>query len=53
MEINKRGLELVKEFEEPCVVACKHANPCGVGVGATIAIGALKKKKEEPAEAES
>lgn len=27
------ALEIVKEFERPCVVAVKHANPCGVGVG--------------------
>ena len=25
------ALELLKEFTEPAVVACKHGNPCGVG----------------------
>lgn len=25
------ALELLKEFNEPTVVACKHGNPCGVG----------------------
>ena len=25
------ALELLKEFEEPAIVACKHGNPCGVG----------------------
>lgn len=30
------ALELLKEFEEPTVVGCKHANPCGVGSGITI-----------------
>ena len=30
------ALELVKEFDQPCVVASKHANPCGVGVGETV-----------------
>ncbi len=30
------ALELLKEFEEPTVVACKHGNPCGVGSGANI-----------------
>jgi phosphoribosylaminoimidazolecarboxamide formyltransferase/IMP cyclohydrolase len=30
------GLALIKEFKEPCVVAVKHANPCGVGVGEDI-----------------
>lgn len=36
------ALELVKEFEEPTVVACKHANPCGVG-SADKLIDAYKK----------
>lgn len=30
------ALELLKEFDEPTVVACKHANPCGVASGETI-----------------
>jgi len=30
------ALDLLKEFEEPAVVAVKHANPCGVGSGDTI-----------------
>ncbi len=30
------ALELLKEFEEPTVVACKHGNPCGVGSANTI-----------------
>ena len=30
------ALELLKEFEEPTVVACKHGNPCGVGSADTI-----------------
>lgn len=30
------ALELLKEFEEPTVVACKHGNPCGVGSSDTI-----------------
>lgn len=25
------ALELLKEFSEPTIVACKHGNPCGVG----------------------
>ncbi len=25
------ALELLKEFTEPTIVACKHGNPCGVG----------------------
>lgn len=30
------ALSIVKEFTEPAVVALKHMNPCGVGVGATV-----------------
>lgn len=30
------ALQIVKEFEEPTVVAVKHMNPCGVGIGTTI-----------------
>jgi phosphoribosylaminoimidazolecarboxamide formyltransferase/IMP cyclohydrolase len=31
------ALDLLKEFDTPCVVAVKHANPCGVGLGETMA----------------
>lgn len=30
------ALELLKEFDESTVVACKHGNPCGVGSGGDI-----------------
>ena len=30
------ALSIVKEFSEPAVVAVKHMNPCGVGIGQTI-----------------
>ena len=30
------ALEALKEFEEPAVVAVKHANPCGAAVGENI-----------------
>jgi phosphoribosylaminoimidazolecarboxamide formyltransferase/IMP cyclohydrolase len=30
------ALELLKEFELPTVVACKHGNPCGVGSALNI-----------------
>lgn len=30
------ALAIVREFTEPAVVAIKHTNPCGVGIGATI-----------------
>lgn len=29
-------LNIVKEFDKPCVVALKHMNPCGVGIGNDI-----------------
>jgi phosphoribosylaminoimidazolecarboxamide formyltransferase/IMP cyclohydrolase len=32
------ALELLKEFTEPTVVACKHGNPCGVGSDEDILI---------------
>ena len=31
------ALDLLHEFDEVAVVACKHANPCGVGLGKTVA----------------
>lgn len=30
------ALQIVKEFTEPALVAVKHMNPCGVGVGASV-----------------
>ena len=30
------ALELLKEFDEPTVIACKHGNPCGVGSSSNI-----------------
>ena len=30
------ALDQLKEFNECCVVAVKHANPCGVGLGDTV-----------------
>ncbi|MGW9530594.1 bifunctional phosphoribosylaminoimidazolecarboxamide formyltransferase/IMP cyclohydrolase [Paenibacillus terrae] len=30
------ALQIVKEFSEPAVVAVKHMNPCGVGIGSSI-----------------
>ena len=31
------ALDILKEFEEPTVVAVKHTNPCGIGSGQTLA----------------
>ncbi len=30
------ALELLKEYDEPTIVACKHSNPCGVASGKDI-----------------
>ncbi|WP_243648752.1 bifunctional phosphoribosylaminoimidazolecarboxamide formyltransferase/IMP cyclohydrolase [Hazenella coriacea] len=30
------AIELVNEFSDPAVVAVKHMNPCGVGIGPTV-----------------
>ena len=37
------ALELLKEFDEPTVVACKHGNPCGVGSDSESIYEAWKK----------
>ncbi|MBE6008271.1 MAG: bifunctional phosphoribosylaminoimidazolecarboxamide formyltransferase/IMP cyclohydrolase [Lachnospiraceae bacterium] len=42
------ALELLKEYEEPTVVACKHANPCGVGSADTIHEAYLKAYNSDP-----
>lgn len=42
------ALELLKEFDEPTVVACKHANPCGVGTGDTIYDAYMKAYHADP-----
>jgi phosphoribosylaminoimidazolecarboxamide formyltransferase/IMP cyclohydrolase len=30
------AMNIISEFSEPCAVALKHMNPCGVGIGHTI-----------------
>ena len=42
------ALETLKEFDEPAVVAVKHANPCGVGVGYDIFDAYMKAYKADP-----
>lgn len=43
------ALELLKEFgSTPAVVACKHANPCGVGTGESIHEAYLKAYNSDP-----
>lgn len=36
------ALDMVKEFQEPTIVAVKHANPCGIGSGKNILEAYLK-----------
>ena len=42
------ALELLKEFTEPTIVACKHANPCGVGSADTIYDAYMKAYNADP-----
>ena len=42
------ALQLVREFEEPAVVAIKHTNPCGVGLGSTLAEAFQKAYEADP-----
>lgn len=42
------ALELLKEFDMPAVVACKHSNPCGVGVADNIHEAYIKAYKADP-----
>jgi phosphoribosylaminoimidazolecarboxamide formyltransferase/IMP cyclohydrolase len=42
------ALELLKEFDEPAVVACKHSNPCGVGTADNIYDAYIKAFNADP-----
>jgi len=42
------AIELLKEFDEPTVVAVKHANPCGVGSADTIYDAYMKAYEADP-----
>ncbi len=43
------ALELLKEFDGmTAVVACKHANPCGVGVGKTVHEAYMRAYESDP-----
>ena len=42
------ALSLLKEFEVPTVVACKHSNPCGVGSGKDILDAYCKAHASDP-----
>ncbi len=42
------ALELLKEFDEPTVVACKHANPCAVASSSDIYDAYVKAYEADP-----
>ncbi|MES5896093.1 MULTISPECIES: bifunctional phosphoribosylaminoimidazolecarboxamide formyltransferase/IMP cyclohydrolase [Bacillus cereus group] len=42
------ALSIVKEFTEPAVVAVKHMNPCGVGVGTDIHEAYIRAYEADP-----
>lgn len=42
------ALETLKEFDEPTIVAAKHANPCGVGSASTISEAYQKAYEADP-----
>ncbi|MGC4378558.1 bifunctional phosphoribosylaminoimidazolecarboxamide formyltransferase/IMP cyclohydrolase [Fictibacillus sp. Mic-4] len=42
------ALNIVREFKEPAVVAVKHMNPCGVGVGNTVEEAFTKAFEADP-----
>ena len=42
------AIALVKEFDEPAVVAVKHANPCGVAVGDDIYSAYIRAYNADP-----
>ncbi|UYZ13170.1 bifunctional phosphoribosylaminoimidazolecarboxamide formyltransferase/IMP cyclohydrolase [Brevibacillus sp. WF146] len=42
------ALAIVREFAEPAVVAVKHSNPCGVGIGADIREAYQKAYEADP-----
>ncbi len=42
------AIEIVKEFTEPAVVAIKHANPCGIGIGETAFTAYQKAYQSDP-----
>ncbi|MFZ3591189.1 bifunctional phosphoribosylaminoimidazolecarboxamide formyltransferase/IMP cyclohydrolase [Bacillus sp. DJP31] len=42
------ALTIVKEFKDPAIVAVKHMNPCGVGVGETISSAYDKAYEADP-----
>ncbi|MCZ0932607.1 MAG: bifunctional phosphoribosylaminoimidazolecarboxamide formyltransferase/IMP cyclohydrolase [Oligoflexia bacterium] len=42
------AVQTVRDFEEPCVTAVKHNNPCGVAIGDKISVCLEKALKADP-----
>ncbi len=42
------ALDLLKEFDETAVVAVKHANPCGVGIGESLYEAYMRAYEADP-----
>lgn len=42
------ALDLLREFTEPTIVACKHSNPCGVSTAANIAVAFKQAYESDP-----
>ncbi len=42
------AIQIVKEFSEPAVVAVKHMNPCGVGIGSNVLEAYTKAYEADP-----
>jgi phosphoribosylaminoimidazolecarboxamide formyltransferase/IMP cyclohydrolase len=45
------AIEIVKEFEQPAAVVIKHTNPCGGGIGASLAEAYGRAKEGDPVSA--
>ncbi len=45
------ALNLVRMFEAPCCAIIKHANPCGVGIGASLSQAYHRAKATDPVSA--
>jgi len=45
------ALEAVREYEGPAAVVVKHTNPCGVALGADLAVAYLRAREADPTSA--
>ena len=42
------GYQALRDFTDPCAVAIKHNNPCGVGIAASLSLALEKALKADP-----